>query len=718
MIRFRLPSWILEGDGFAVARTFARLVDEARARDRSSLEVRLPSYIVNDADALDLQGYDRGLLRGRTESGEHFAARLQAWRYPRGHRVRGNAFALLDQISEYFGGIACAAIDRRGNHSVRAADGSETCTHGNAWDWDGAPASPQWARFWTILDGGADIEIRPDWAGDLTVGTLGLLGVEVDDVAAIRGLTSGNGLLWKPAGTRPEWMIIVPEGEAQPAPNGLWGTWHKVVAGVASAARDPALRYVSLSPTRNNAYAGDPTSFPESVPLVSGALVSGNPARFPALVRMPSGASYGGDPASFPATAQLVDDGSPAYGVTHATAAEAVGYIVGSALPGALDGWWSSVWPEYLTLVSDRVSQADDLSGNARHATQATAEYRPAVSADGFVRSSAEFLSAPAAIAALFTSDTTPDLVVVAELSTAAGAGSEFHALEVATPTGLYTDRPVSIRDGVTARSSRGLEEWRDCFEAGVGSWTGTGTQTNPLTLTDDATSLNGSKVARLTAGTSTEYWYITPGIPILAGAVYRVMSSVKWVGGAYPAVAAKTFDAGGSTVDSLWCVGFHATLPEGTLSEVTVDWQLDKYRDFTPGAGAVAAKLAFQTYVVGSKEGADDASFDAISIVPATRSAVAVTVAETSTRRTVVLLSGTVEGSPPVRAMWVDGVHVAFAACSAACTFSTATAKILAGSTGAIRSLAIFTPKSGQTLAQVAEEALAFARRFAAVNP
>jgi hypothetical protein len=223
--------------------------------------------------------------------------------------------------------------------------------------------------------------------------------------------------------------------------------------------------------------------------------------------------------------------------------------------------------------------------------------------------------------------------------------------------------------------------------------------------------------VARLTTGTSAGEWYITPGLPILAGAVYRVSASVKWIGGDYPTVAAQTFDAGGSLVDSLWCVGLIATPPEGTLSEVTVDWQLDKYRDFTPGAGAVAAKLAFQTYVVGSKEGADDASFDAISIVPATRAAVSATVAETSTRRTVVLLSGTVEGSP-VRAMWVDGVPVAFAACSAACTFSTATAKILAGSTGAIRSLAIFTPKSGQTLAQVAEEALAFSRRFAAVNP
>src|SRR6187549_1469002 len=101
--KFLVPSWLSAGDGGLVLDTLTDQIDDSVEKMRESLVARFPTYAQDDA--LTLIGQDRLIPRGRAETSEHYAQRLIAWRYPRGHRVRGSAFALLNQVSEYFGGI-------------------------------------------------------------------------------------------------------------------------------------------------------------------------------------------------------------------------------------------------------------------------------------------------------------------------------------------------------------------------------------------------------------------------------------------------------------------------------------------------------------------------------------------------------------------------------------------------------------------------------------
>ena len=116
-----VPAWLYSGDGGLVLQSLAQLQDDYAARARAALEMRFPSRAADDA--LAELGRDRAIPRGRTETSAHYAARLIAWRYPRGHRTRGSAFALLEQVSEYFGGILAKTRDVAGNVFTRTAAG-------------------------------------------------------------------------------------------------------------------------------------------------------------------------------------------------------------------------------------------------------------------------------------------------------------------------------------------------------------------------------------------------------------------------------------------------------------------------------------------------------------------------------------------------------------------------------------------------------------------
>lgn len=281
ILRFLVPSWLND----EITQSHADVIDESMDRARAGLEARFPSRA--QPDALLLIGQDRGIPRGRTETDEHYAERLIGWRYPRGHRVRGSAFALLNQVSEYFGGVNCWTIDVKHNRHDRQADGTESFTYGFPWNWDGT-TSPK-GRFW--------INLSP----------LGAFNYELEDVQAIRRLFTGD-VQWRPGGTQPEWVIVSTDGST-PFPLGNWLHWSQNVAGTQVETRDPHMRFWSLAPTRNNVYAGDPTNFPALVTECQGGTYAGNPASFPALATRPSGGTYAGDSTKFPATAQLFDDG-------------------------------------------------------------------------------------------------------------------------------------------------------------------------------------------------------------------------------------------------------------------------------------------------------------------------------------------------------------------------------------------------------------------------
>lgn len=319
LFRWMLPgNYHAEGtDGEKVLYSFSLLVDAFDSINRERLTARFPSYA--GESALALIGADRGIPRGRAETKEHYANRLIAWRYPRGHRVRGNGFALLEQISEYFGGgFAMHTEQTNGMQFVRAADGTESTTEVGGWDWDSLTVPDwltRWARFWIVIDGSSLITPTPDYGDPALYGgghgdssyALGHVGISADDVNAIRKLFRGRA--WKPAGTRAMWAIISFDG-SQPVPEGAWGLWARDDGfGNYEAARPSTFRYWALDPTAL-LYAGDPTKFPLSADMPGGGTYAGDPDSFPTSSALVSALTYTGNPASWPTSARLVDDGS------------------------------------------------------------------------------------------------------------------------------------------------------------------------------------------------------------------------------------------------------------------------------------------------------------------------------------------------------------------------------------------------------------------------
>lgn len=316
-----VPSWLSADDGGKVLFVLGVLIDASVERLRQGLDARFPSR--TGPSALVLIGQDRGIQRGRSETDAHYAARLKAWRYPRGHRVRGSAFALLEQISEYWGAVADWVIDANGTRHDRTAAGVESYSYGNSWTWDSLTGL---ARFWVCVDGSDLFTEHPDFGdANLFGGSLGTDGAYVwgmagwtyDDTRAMRRLMTGRA--WRPAGTQPEWLVVSLDG-TDPTPDATWEHWSENTAGAAGfrdnvgtqvAARDVDFRYVSLAPAYNNTYTGDPDNFPATVTLCDASTDTGDGAAWVTSTTLPDSSSYAGDD-SWVTSVQLIDDGEGA----------------------------------------------------------------------------------------------------------------------------------------------------------------------------------------------------------------------------------------------------------------------------------------------------------------------------------------------------------------------------------------------------------------------
>ncbi len=233
-----LPSWLTNGDGEKMLHVLHRMKDETLQVMRDGMIQRFPSFAGDDA--LGLIGKDRLIPRGKTEPREHYVARLKAWRFPRGHRVRGLALALLEQVSEYWGGMFVQSIDVRGNKFTLDVDGTESAVHGLSWVWDADSATAP-RRFWLILwpqpehpeikAWGTWAEFAAMWgtwgAAKAAGATWGQQGVTSSDIGIMRGFFKPPAP-WKPAGTRAEYAIVVLQDRSIPLtidPAGqAWGT--------------------------------------------------------------------------------------------------------------------------------------------------------------------------------------------------------------------------------------------------------------------------------------------------------------------------------------------------------------------------------------------------------------------------------------------------------------------------------------------------------------
>jgi len=296
LFRFLVPSWMSRGDGGLLLHTLTTLIDVHQQRLLDGVRSRFPSRA--GTSALALLSYDRGLTRGRDETDAHFAERLKAWRGRAGHRTRGNAFAFLRQLSEYWGALACWTVDTKGDRRARAADGTETADI-ISWTWD-TVAAAQWGRFWGVLDAGETLASQADF-GD----TIGIAGSTLQDWLAVRQLLASP-FRWAPAGTLPMWLIVSLDGSF-PAPDATWAQWGVVDGTDYVPARSADYRYVCLRGELRE-WAGDPAQATESVTTPRWSF-DGDDTLFPATITMPDGSTYAGDSAIFPATITLPDDG-------------------------------------------------------------------------------------------------------------------------------------------------------------------------------------------------------------------------------------------------------------------------------------------------------------------------------------------------------------------------------------------------------------------------
>jgi hypothetical protein len=224
--KWLVPGWLQRGEGELVQYVEGLVIDAHVEACWQSAYLMLPS--IAPSDALDRIGADRGLPRGFIEPEASYRERLRRWRFPRGHRVRGNAPGLLEQASVSLGGTVHQTIDARGTRYTNGVDGAE---RGVTWDWDGVALTPNWGRFWIVVKAtGSYWPTFDDGAWGETIDgdestSLAGEGAHPGAVAAVKRIAQVGRLSWTPAGRRPIYLVIYFDGDAYPAPDGTWDEW-------------------------------------------------------------------------------------------------------------------------------------------------------------------------------------------------------------------------------------------------------------------------------------------------------------------------------------------------------------------------------------------------------------------------------------------------------------------------------------------------------------
>lgn len=229
------PGWLQVGDGELVFFLLGLMKDAMAERARLTVLAAFPSTAPEDA--LDLIGHDRAIPRGPFEDADSYRLRLRAWRYPLGHRIRGSARALLEQVSFAMRGTEYTTIDARG---TRWRAGDLAPTRGITWAWDAIPLFPRWGRYWIVVKSTA---AKRTWGSVGTTwgaagGTWGSAGITAAEWAAVKTITSNARLGWTPAGRKANTLVVYFPGQAFPMPTGDWNAWPN---------RDPQYTYEPLS---------------------------------------------------------------------------------------------------------------------------------------------------------------------------------------------------------------------------------------------------------------------------------------------------------------------------------------------------------------------------------------------------------------------------------------------------------------------------------------
>lgn len=252
-----LPRHFTRGEGELVLSSLAELKEGWAERAYQGLNARFPSTLL--PSALSSIGRDRKIVRGINEPDEAYAERQRRWLDD--HRVRGNMFALMDQLRAYCqADVRIRTVDASGNWCTRERDGARSWLIKQLnWDWDGKPRNPYFSRFWVIIyptSAGEPWAPNEVW-GDPALwdaGIFGTAGKTIGTTATPEQIASVRSIVreWQPDGTRCEWIIIAfddasfdPTDTQPPLPDGTWGKWGKYDgSGNYVSARLESARYI------------------------------------------------------------------------------------------------------------------------------------------------------------------------------------------------------------------------------------------------------------------------------------------------------------------------------------------------------------------------------------------------------------------------------------------------------------------------------------------
>lgn len=199
--------------------------------------------------ALPLLARSRGILRGQTETEEHYAERLRGWLDT--WRNAGSAETIARQLHEYLGNNPRVRVVNRAGVWVTVNEDGSVERHTQAWDWDSV-SNPERAGFWSeiwIIIYPTQWADAPDYGVARNYGDPSGLGhlCTPQEYDTVHGLISQ----WKAVHTKVRTVIWTSDtalfDPATPAslPNGTWGTWSTQGSGsrVASGRELVTCRY-------------------------------------------------------------------------------------------------------------------------------------------------------------------------------------------------------------------------------------------------------------------------------------------------------------------------------------------------------------------------------------------------------------------------------------------------------------------------------------------
>lgn len=267
-----VPPWLRGGpeSGFIGSKLLYTILlgaDLLVEKLEEGVHARMPGF-QEDPSALPLQGADRLIDRGLSETDASYARRLQkaldSWAHA------GSALAQMQQLLAY---IAPASLGIRLVHdttdassnpvstwySIEAGGTSDSLprvdyrTDGN-WDWDGVYGA-EWWRTWIVIYVPASLWQPEQTWGNGTWGDGGVWGLTATpgEIAALRLLVQR----WKSKHSWCRWIILAFDTTTfQPYhasgggvnPDGTYGRWSIYTAGLQQETRIDSARYVDGTP--------------------------------------------------------------------------------------------------------------------------------------------------------------------------------------------------------------------------------------------------------------------------------------------------------------------------------------------------------------------------------------------------------------------------------------------------------------------------------------